>query len=158
MANQNASLAAARAAASQTLVPANQYGGELNVFFATFTNPATAGVAIGEYISWGFLPPGARVLFGYLTCSAGTASSTLNLGDPASAARYLAATSVASAANVAINPPVTNALGVIANNFAVTVATPGVTGDTSELRSTCAGANIASGQTFVLCLFYVTNQ
>jgi len=158
MANQNASISAARASASQTLVPANQYGGELNVFFATYTNPASGGVAIGEYISWGFLPLGARVLFGYLTCSAGTASSTLNLGDPVSAARYLAATSVATAANTAINPPVTNALGVLANNFAVTVASPGAATDTSELRSTCAGANIAASQTFVLCLFYVTNQ
>ena len=93
MANGNATLAAARAGTSQSLVKGNQLHSELRVFFSTFTN--TTATVIGEYISWGFLPLGARVLGGFLTVSAGTASSTLNLGDPASAARYLAAASVA---------------------------------------------------------------
>ena len=152
-ANLNASLAAARAATPPNLVAGNQLGGELRVFFATATNVNTV---VGEFISWGFLPLGARVLFGYLTCSAGTAASTLNLGDPASPARYLAASAVNAAANIAINPPVTNALGVLANNFAVSVAAPGLATDHTELRSVVAGANLAVGQTFVLCLFYVT--
>lgn len=156
MSNQNASLAAARAAVPQSLPRQNQLGGELNVFFATLTNPGSGGVAIGEYISWGFLPLGARVLFGYLTCSAGTASSTLNLGDPVTPARYLAASSVASAANIAINPPATMSQG--AAGFEVAVVAPGTATDQSELRSVCAGANIAANQTFTLVLFFVTNQ
>jgi hypothetical protein len=155
MANQNASLAAARAALPQSLVRGNQQDSELRIFFSTFTNPGTGGVAVGEYISWGFLPMGARVVGGFLTCSAGTASSTLNLGDPASAARYLAASSVASAANVAINPPATFANG--AAGFEVSVVAPGLATDHSELRSTCAGAVIATGQTLTLYLLYATN-
>lgn len=156
MANQNATIAAARAATPQALVPGNQQDGELRVFFATVTNPSAGGVVVSEWISWGFLPAGARVLFGYLTCSAGTASSTLNLGDPVTPARYLAASSVASAANVAINPPATMNQG--AAGFAVSVVAPGLATDHSELRSVCAGANLAANQTFTLVLFYVTNN
>lgn len=156
MANQNASLASFAAASPQQLARMNQQGGELNVFFATVTNPAAGGVAIAEWISWGFLPLGARVLFGFLTCSAGTASSTLNLGDPATPARYLAASSVASATNIAINPPATMANG--AAGFDVSVVTPGVAGDHSELRSVCAGAALGANQTLTLVLFYVTNN
>jgi len=156
MAIQNASLAAFAAASPQQLPRMNQQGGELNVFFATVTNPPAGGVAVAEWISWGFLPLGARVLFGFLTCSAGAASSTLNLGDPATPARYLAASSVAAAANIAINPPATMANG--AAGFDVAVVTPGVAGDQSELRSVCAGAALGANQTLTLVLFYVTNQ
>ena len=157
MANQNATLAAARATVpNQALVRGNQFGGRLRAFFSTLTNPAAGGVLIGEFVSWGFLPLGARVLFGTLTCSAGTASSTLNLGDPATAARYLAASSVATAANIAINPPVTFALG--AAGFEVANVAPGLATDQSELRSVCAGANLAANQNFALFLAFVTSD
>lgn len=156
MANQNASVATAAATIPQTLVAGNQQGGELKVLFSTFTNPAVAGVAVGEVITWGFLPLGARVLFGYLTCSTGTASSTLNLGDRATPARYLAASSIATAANIAINPPVTNALG--AAGFVVNVAALGQATDTTEIRSVCGTAIVAVGQTLTLALFYTTND
>lgn len=147
MANVNATLAAARAAIPQTNVPNNQQGGDLQVFFATVTNPAAGGVAVGEYIEWGTLPPNARVVFGYLSQSAGAASSTLTLGDAASAARYLAATAVNAAGNTTI-VPATNANG----------ATGFVSSTETVLRSTCAGANLQASQTLTLVLFYVTNN
>jgi hypothetical protein len=155
MANQNATLAAARASTPQALPTMNQQGGEVNVFFSTVTNPSAGGVAIGEYISWGFLPLGARVLLGILTYSAGAASSTLNLGDPAIAVRYLAATSVTTAGNTVFTPA-TFANGLA--GFVVSVAAPGLATDQTELRSTCAGAGLQANQTLSLMLLYVTNQ
>jgi hypothetical protein len=156
MANQNASIAAARAATPPLLVKGTQQGGELNIMFATVTNPAAGGVAIGEFISWGFLPLASRVLFGWLTCSAGAASSTLNLGDPQTPARYLAASSVASATNIAFTPAATMANG--GAGFEVTNVAPGTATDHSEIRSVCAGANLGANQTLTLLLVYVTNQ
>ncbi|MFO0255381.1 MAG: hypothetical protein ACK52V_14810 [Betaproteobacteria bacterium] len=155
MANQLATVSAARAAIPQTLVAGTQAGGEMFPLFSTLTNPAAGGVVVGENISWGTLPLGARVLMGYLTCSAGTASSTLNLGDRATPARYLAATSVASATNIAINPPVSNANG--AAGFVTNVSAPGLATDTCEILSVCAGANIAANQTLTLFLLCATN-
>lgn len=155
MANQLATVSAARSTTPQSLVAGNQAGGEMFPLFSTLTNPAAGGVVIGENISWGFLPLGARVLLGYLTCSAGTASSTLNLGDRASPARYLAATSVASATNIAISPPASASNG--AAGFVVTVSAPGLATDHTEILSVCAGANIAANQTFTLFLLCSTN-
>lgn len=156
MANQSATVSAARATTPQSLVAGHQQGGELRVLFSTLANPAAGGVVIGENISWGTLPLGARVLFGYLTCSAGTASSTLNLGDRATPARYLAASSVASATNIAITTPATNTNG--AAGFVTNVSAPGLATDTCEVLSVCAGANIAANQTLTLCLFYATSD
>ncbi|MCC6196790.1 MAG: hypothetical protein IT518_20240 [Burkholderiales bacterium] len=156
MASQNASIAAARAAIPQSLVRGNQQDGELRVFFSTVTNPASGGVAVGEYISWGHLPLGARVVGGFLTCSAGASSSTLNLGDAVTPARYLAASAVNAAANVAINPPATFASG--AAGFEVSVVAPGLATDHSEIRSVCAGANLGANQTLTLYLLYVCNN
>jgi hypothetical protein len=156
MANQNASLAAAAATIPQTLVPGNQQGGELKVMFATLTNPPSGGVAIGESISWGFLPLGARIVFGYLSWSTGAASCTLNLGDRATPARYLAATAVTTAGSANLLPPATNANG--AAGFVTSVSAPGQATDHLEIRSVCAGANVNASQTFNLALFYMTND
>lgn len=156
MANQNASVAAAAAAIPQVLNAGNQQGGELRVLFSTITNPASGGVVIGESITWGWLPLGARILFGYLTFSTGTASCTLNLGDRAVPARYLVATAVTTAANTPINPPVSNVLG--AAGFVTSVSAPGQVTDHTEIRSVCAGANVAANQNLTLCLFYVNND
>jgi len=101
MANGNGSLAAARVAYPQTLTKPNLQGGDVQVFISTYTVPASGGPGIGEYISWGYLPFNARLLpTTKIYCSVGAASSTLNLGDPVTPARYLAATSVATAGTV----------------------------------------------------------
>lgn len=155
MANQNASLSAALAATPQTLTKGNQQGGELRVFHSTYTNPSSGGVVIGQRVSWGWLPRGARIVGGILSCSAGTASSTLNLGDAATPARYLAATSVASATTITV-VPLPNAVG--GAGFEIDVVAPGAATDQSEIRSVCAGANLAANQTFNLTLYYVTND
>jgi hypothetical protein len=155
MANQLASVSAARAAIPQTLVAGTQAGGEMFPLFSTLTNPPSGGVAVGENISWGTLPLGARVLFGYLTFSTGAASCTLNLGDRASPARYVAATSVTTAGTIAINPPASNALG--AAGFVTNVSAPGQATDTCEILSVCAGANVNASQTFTLFLLCSTN-
>jgi hypothetical protein len=157
MTNVLSTLATARAATPlQNLVKGNQFGGRIRALFSTATNPAAGGVGIGEYISWGFLPLGARVLFGVLTVSAGAAASTLNLGDPASAARYLAASAVNAATNIAINPPATFSNG--AAGFEVATVAIGQATDQSELRSTCAGAALGANQTLTLFLAYVTSD
>lgn len=154
MANGNASLAAARVASQQALVKNNQLDGNVKCFVSTFTNPAAGGVGIGEYISWGFLPQGARLLPGAkIYFSAGAASSTINLGDPASAARYLAATSVAAAGNATAEAQFAN--GALTE---VDVVAPGQATDKSELRSTVAGAALGANQVLTLVAQYVSNN
>lgn len=154
MANGNASLAAARANLPQQLVKGNQQGGELKAFVSTYTVPATGGPGIGEYISWGFLPYGARLLPGTkIYFSAGAASSTINLGDPASAVRYMAATSVTAAGSAVAEAQFAN--GALVE---VDVVAPGQATDKSELRSTVAGAALQAGQVLTLVGQYVTNN
>jgi hypothetical protein len=79
-------------------VKANKFGGRLR--FAEFMFVVPAGtLAIADKIVWGKLPVKSRII-GHLSrmvFTAGTASSTLNLGDNVVPARHLAATSVASA-------------------------------------------------------------
>lgn len=150
MANGNGSLAAARVAYPQTLVKPNLQGGDIQVFVSTYTVPASGGPGIGEYISWGFLPFGARLMpTTKLYFAAGAASSTLNLGDPVTPARYLAATSVTSAGSA-------TAEAVFANGglFDVLVTLPGQATDTSELRSVVAGAALQAGQVITLVAQY----
>lgn len=150
MANGSGSLAAARAAFPQTLTKPNVQGGDVQVFISTYTVPASGGPGIGEYISWGFLPFGSRLLpTTKVYCSAGAASSTLNLGDPVTPARYMAATSVASAGSA-------TAEAVFANGglFDVLVTKPGDATDTSELRSVVAGAALQAGQVITLVAQY----
>ena len=144
-----ASLAAARVAYPQTLVKPNLQGGDLQVFISTYTVPV-GGQAIGDIISWGYLPFGARMMPGSaIYCAAGTASSTLNLGDPVTPARYMAASSVASAAKLPAEAQFTN--GALAE---VTIVKPGDATDTSELRSVVAGATLLAGQVLTLVAFY----
>jgi len=150
MANGNGSLAAARVAFPQQLTKPNLQGGDVQVFISTYTVPASGGPGIGEYISWGFLPYGARLLPSTkIYCSAGAASSTLNLGDPVSPARYLAATGVTAAGAA-------TAEAVFANGglFDVLVTKPGDATDTSELRSVVAGAALQAGQVITLVAQY----
>ena len=149
MATVLASLAAARVAYPQTLVKPNLQGGDLQVFISTYTVPV-GGQAIGDIISWGYLPFGARMMPGSaIYCAAGTASSTLNLGDPVTPARYMAASSVASAAKLPAEAQFTN--GALAE---VTIVKPGDATDTSELRSVVAGATLLAGQVITLVAVY----
>lgn len=150
MANGNGSLAAARVAFPQQLTKPNLQGGDVQVFISTYTVPTSGGPGIGEYISWGFLPFGARLMpTTKLYFAAGAASSTLNLGDPVTPARYLAASSVAAAGNV-------TAEAVFANGalFDVAVVAPGQATDQSELRSVVAGAALQAGQVITLVAQY----
>ncbi|WP_060538573.1 hypothetical protein [Pseudomonas sp. NBRC 111125] len=150
MANGNGSLAAARVAFPQQLTKPNLQGGDVQVFISTYTVPASGGPGIGEYISWGFLPFGARLMpTTKLYFAAGAASSTLNLGDPVTPARYLAATAVTSAGSA-------TAEAVFANGglFDVAVIAPGQATDQSELRSVVAGAALQAGQVITLVAQY----
>ena len=63
MATVLASLAAARVAYPQTLVKPNLQGADIQTFISTYTVPV-GGVAIGDVISWGYLPFGARLMPG----------------------------------------------------------------------------------------------
>jgi hypothetical protein len=157
MATQNASLAANRALTPQTLNKGNQQDGELRVFRSVYNDGLTLTLAIADIISWGYLPKTAVVIGGYLSCTAGTASCTINLGDLQSAARYLAATSVAAAANTPIQPPVNIGLGISAG-YEIATPAPGISTDDSEIRSVVAGAGSPATQRIVLVLFYVANN
>lgn len=105
------------------------------------------------------LPVGVRIL-GYLSrlsFNAGTAASTMNLGDNASAARHLAATAI-NAAGVAVPDAVTKNLGV--TPFETTDDTRDGTGlgsatNDCDLRGTVAGAVVAVTQNLALYMAYV---
>lgn len=150
MANGNGSLAAARVAYPQTLTKPNLQGGDVQVFISTYTVPASGGPGIGEYISWGFLPFNARLMpTTRLYFAAGAASSTLNLGDPVTPARYLAATAVTTAGSAVAEAQYAN--GAL---FDVLITKPGDATDTSELRSVVAGAALQAGQVITLVAQY----
>lgn len=145
MTTVNASVSAARVALPQQLVKPNLQGADIQILVSTFTVPA-GGTAIGDKISWGLLPFGSRLMPGTkLYFGAGAASSTLNLGDTVSQARYLAATSVAAAGNAVAEAHLAN--GAL---FEVTVAQQGLATDQSELLSTVAGAALQAGQVITL--------
>src|SRR5688500_6834648 len=98
MPNFNADVQAALAATPPVRAKVNKLHGRLRFLESTFVTPA-AGLVIGDTRTWGPLPRGARVIghLSQLRFGTGTASATLTLGDAASAARHLAATSIASA-------------------------------------------------------------
>lgn len=149
MATVLASLAAARVAYPQTLVKPNVQGADIQTFISTYTVPV-GGQPIADVISWGYLPLGARLMPGTkVYCSVGAASSTLNLGDAVTPARYMAATSVATAGSAAAEAQFAN--GAL---FEVTVTKPGDATDTSELRSVVAGAALLAGQVITLVAQY----
>lgn len=151
----NASLATSRAAIPQVLTKGNQQDGRLRIFRSVWNDALTQALAIADVISWGYLPKGAVIVGGYLAYTAGTASATANLGDLQSAARYLAATAITSAANTAVQPPVNIGLG-ISGGYEVATPNPGQTNDDSEIRSVIAGAGSPATQRIVLVLFYVS--
>lgn len=149
MATFLAALAAARAAQPQQMVKPNLQGADVQCFISQFTVPV-GGLAIADIISWGYLPLGARLMPGSaIYCAAGTASSTLNLGDAVAPARYMAAASVASVAKLPAEAQF--ASGAL---FEVGVVKPGDATDHSELRSVVAGAGLPAGQVITLVALY----
>ena len=151
MANFNADLAAAKAATPPTRVKVNKQHGRIRWFESTYTAPASGTPQIADTITWGDLPVGARVIgpLSSLNYSAGTASSTINVGDAASAARYLAATSVAAAGNTALANPSNGAA-----SFETSDSSDAATNN-CRLISTVAGAAIAANQVITLRVAYV---
>lgn len=122
-----------------TRIKANRFGGRLRFFEAMYVVPA-ATLAIGDKIVWGKLPQKAKIV-GHLSkmvFTAGTASSTLNLGDNIVAARHLAATSVASAGSA-----VPNAAEQVNTSTADTVAGQNVITAKSSFGAYTAGNLIA---------------
>lgn len=156
MANFQANVAANRAATPQVLSKGNQQDAELRILRSTYTAPAAAPPQIADVIQWGYLPKGAVIVGGYLNYAAGTAACTINLGDPQSAARYLAATAINAAGNTPVQPPVLATNG--GPQYEVATPNPGAATDDSEIRSVVAGAAIAVNQVINLVLFYVTNN
>jgi hypothetical protein len=149
MANAKADIATNASATPPVRNKVNRQGGRVRWFEATVT--PTVAVAIGETITWGALPLGARVIghMSKLYFGAGTASSTLNLGDAANAARHLAATSVASAGSA-----VPEAQAASGAQFETSDASGGAT-DNCTLISTVAGAAVPIGQVLTLKMAYV---
>jgi hypothetical protein len=136
----------------------NQGGQEIRYFEATYVVP-TPAPAIGDKILWGKLPVRARVLgdAGKLQWSLGNASSTITLGDTVSAARHLAATSVATAGSA--TPAASRANGAtFETSTDVSDMRTGVIGTTDDcmLISTVAGAALLPGQIITLSLPFVT--
>lgn len=150
MPNFNADVRTNEAAVPPVRNKANKQHGRVRVFEARYTVPA-AGLAIADTITWGSLPVGARTLgnMGKLYFSAGTAASTLNLGDAASAARHLAATAI-NAAGSAV-PEAANAAGA---EFETSDGTSAATNNCT-LISTVAGAGMPAGQVVLLRMPYV---
>lgn len=131
----------------------NRLNGRIRHFEATYTVPAASGPGIGETITWGALPKGARIL-GHLSklyWSTGAASSTLNLGDAASAARHLAATAVTTAGNA-----VPEAAAASGAQFETSDDSTAATNN-CNLISTVAGAALQAAQVLTLKVAYVTD-
>lgn len=146
MANFNASIYDAQVSTTRATnrPESSSSEGKVRYFMSSITVPV-GGIAIADVIRWIDLPAGARLL-GYQTilgCAAGTASSTLNVGDSGSAARYLAASSVASAAEFTCKAAETNG----ATGYVPTTKT--------TIQSVVAGAALLAGQVITLKGCYV---
>lgn len=148
-----ADVAAGSVATPPTKTKANKKDGRVRWMESTYTAPATGTPQIGDVITWGTLPPGARIIgpLSSLNCAAGTASSTLNVGDAASAARHLAATSVAAAANTALANPANGAASFETSDNSKSAT------DNCTIQSVVAGAAIAANQVITLRMAFVTD-
>lgn len=153
MANFNADNAAAAATVPPSRVKSNKQNGRIRLFESTYTAPAAGTPQIGDTITWGELPLNARVIgsMSSLNYSAGTAASTINVGDAASAARHLAATAINAAGNTALANPANGAA-----SFETSDTSGGAT-DNCTLVSTVGGAAIAANQVITLRIAFVTD-
>lgn len=146
MPNILADNAAAAAAAPQTRIRANKQHGRIRIFESTVT--VAAGTLVGETITWGQLPVGARVIgnLGLLSFAAGAASSTLNVGDAAVPARHLVATAVTSAGNA-----IPQAQSLAGASFQTSDNSVAATNNCTII-SVVAGATLQTGQVITLRL------
>lgn len=153
MANFNADNAASIVGTPQSKNKVNKQHGRVRWFESTYTAPAASPPQIADTITWGTLPVGARIIgsLSSLNCAGGTASSTLNVGDPASAARHLAASSVATAAVFTLVNPANGAPCFETSDNSNTAT------NNCTIRSTVAGAAIAVNQVITLRLAYVVD-
>lgn len=123
-------------------------GGKIRMATLKYTAPATGMPQVADVLVWiPNLPKGARIIphMTKLYWSAGTASSTLTLGDSATANRYLTATAITSAGSAVAETGAANG---------ATYVTGTNSGDT-VLTSTVAGAEIAANQVITLRVAYV---
>lgn len=153
MANFNADNAAAVVATPQARVKTNKQHGRIRWFESTYTAPASGTPQIADTITWGKLPVGARVIgpLSSLAYSAGTASSTLNVGDAASAARHLAATAINAAGATALANPASGAASFETSDDSAAAT------NNCTLISTVAGAAVAASQVITLRVAYVVD-
>jgi len=137
---------AAASAVPQTRIRANKQHGRIRIFESTVT--VAAGTLVGETITWGQLPVGARVLgnMGLLSFSTGAASSTLNVGDAAAPARHLAATAVTTAGTA-----IPQAQSLAGASFQTSDNSTAATNNCT-LISVVAGATLATAQVITLRL------
>lgn len=152
MANVNADNKTNSVATPPVKNKVNKAHGRIRYFEATYTAPATGMPAVADTITWGDLPIGARVVghLSQLRWGTGTASSTLNLGDAASAARHLAATAITTAGSAV--PEAASAAGVA--GFETSDSSTAATNNCT-LISTIAGAGLAANQALTLRIAYV---
>lgn len=66
-------------------------GGKVHTLIKTIDLAAQAVIAIGDVIVWGDLPKGAVPLVSFLDTSVNLATATIDVGTPATAAKYRAA-------------------------------------------------------------------
>lgn len=153
MPNFKAPIPAGVAATPQTRAKTNQFGGRIRWLESTYTAPATGTPQIADTIEFGTLPVGARVIgpLSSLNVSAGTASSTLAIGDTVTPARHLAATAITAAGNTLLANPANGAA-----SFETSDAS-GTTTDNCKILGTVAGAAIAAGQVITLRMAYVVD-
>lgn len=136
------------AATPQNRLESYELGGKVRMATLKYTAPATGMPQIADVLVWiPNLPKGALIIphLTKLYWSAGTASSTLTLGDSATANRYLTATAITSAGSAVADTGAANG---------ATYVTGTNSGDT-VLTSTVAGAQIAANQVITLRVAYV---
>lgn len=129
-------------------VKASKLGGRLRLLESFFVVPA-ATLAIADKIVWGKLPQKAKLLghLSKLTFTAGTASSTVNLGDNIVPARYLAATAVNAAGSAVpiVAEQASTCTGTTAVGSNVVQVTAGL--GAIQLGALITGTGIAAGTT-----------
>lgn len=139
-------------------VKVNRLHGRIRFAMGLWAANATAP-QIADILYFVRLPVGVRIL-GYLSrlsFNAGTAASTMNLGDNVTPARHLAATAINAAGN-ATPAVVTDSLGVAPNETTDAskdgTGVPSATND-ADIRGTVAGAAVAVTQNLGLYMAYV---
>lgn len=127
-----------------------EYHGRLRVFFAAM--PAVfAAPAINDTILLGKIPAKSRILGGKLTCAAGTASSTLDIGvRKAKDQTVISATGITAAVDTAAAGTKDVLTGALVSN-----GLSYVTNEDVEVYATVKGAVLAANQVLSLHLTYV---